>query len=174
MSFHLAMQSRIWASSVMRVSWPSTIGLIFASTFNAAHIWKVPAAITHYSYSEKSTDFGAPWVHHSTYYDVYHYKYCVGNGGFSLRSKRLCEVASKVYKKWFRHIPYWRYILGDDTFYCKTLRFWFRNAVRDMKWPTPEEACKFSIEHNKDFIPSEAPLGFHSVGFMRYRSFSQA
>lgn len=111
---------------------------------------------------------GAPWVHHSTYYDFYPYKYCVGNGGFSLRSKRLCEVASKVYKKWFRHVPYWWYILGDDTFYCKTLRFWFRDVVRDLKWPTPEDACKFSIEHNEEFIPAEAPLGFHSVGFMKY------
>ena len=112
---------------------------------------------------------GAPWVHHNTYYDVYPYKYCVGNGGFSLRSKRLCEIASRVYKKWFKHMPYWWYVLGDDTFYCKTLRFWFRNAVRGIKWPTLEEASHFSIECNQDFIPEDPPLGFHAVGFFKYR-----
>lgn len=111
---------------------------------------------------------GAPWAHHSTYYDVYPYKYCVGNGGFSLRSKRLCEVASRVYKKWFSHFPYWWYVTGDDTFYCKTLRFWFRSAVRDLKWPMPEEAATFSIEHDDEALPPTPPLGFHSVGFMKY------
>lgn len=111
---------------------------------------------------------GAPWVHHSTYYDVYPYKYCVGNGGFSLRSKRLCETASRIYKKWFKHLPYWWYMVGDDTFYCKTLRFWFRNAVKGIKWPTLAEAAKFSIEGNYDFIPSQPSLGFHKMGFWKY------
>ena len=110
---------------------------------------------------------GAPWVHHATYYDLYPYKYCVGNGGFSLRSKRLCQVASRVCLKWFKHIPYWWYILGDDTFYCKTLRFWFRDAVKEMRWPTLQEASSFSIECNDEFIPSIMPLGFHAKGFLR-------
>lgn len=112
---------------------------------------------------------GAPWVRHSTYWDLYPRKYCVGNGGFSLRSKRLCEIASRVYKKRFSRLPYWWYILGDDTFYCKTLRFWCRSAVRDLKWPTLEEAAKFSIEHDDESLPSMPPLGFHSAGFMRYQ-----
>lgn len=85
-----------------------------------------------------------------------------------MRSKRLCEIASCIYKKWFKHMPYWWYILGDDTFYCKTLRFWFRNAVRDIQWPTLEEASHFSIERNEDYIPSEPPLGFHAQGFLKY------
>ena len=112
---------------------------------------------------------GAPWVRHVTYYDLYPYKYCVGNGGFSLRSKRLCETASRIYKKWFSHLPYWWYLMGDDTFYCKTLRFWFRNAMREMKWPSPEEASRFSIENNDTFLPTEAPLGFHAAGFTKYQ-----
>ena len=112
---------------------------------------------------------GAPWVRHNTYYDLYPRKYCVGNGGFSLRSKHLCEVASCIYKKWFSHLPYWWYVTGDDTFYCKTLRFWFRNAVRGMKWPTLKEAATFSIEHDDELLPSEPPLGFHCGGFIRYR-----
>lgn len=111
---------------------------------------------------------GAPWVRHTTYYDIYPYKYCIGNGGFSLRSKRICEIASRMYRKWFRHLPYWWYMFGDDTFYCKTLRFWFRNATRGLKWPTPDDASKFSIEGNYDFMPSQPPLGFHKIGFSKY------
>lgn len=112
---------------------------------------------------------GAPWVRHNTYYDLYPRRYCVGNGGFSLRSKRLCETASRMYKKWFKRFPYWWYAVGDDTFYCKTLRFWFRSSVHEMKWPTVEEAATFSIEHDDESLPAAPPLGFHSVGFMRYQ-----
>lgn len=111
---------------------------------------------------------GAPWVHHSNYFDLYPYKYCVGNGGFSLRSKHLCEVASHVYKKFFKHVPYWWYILGDDTFYCKTLRFWFRKYMHGLNWPTLKEASCFSIENNIDMLPASPPVGFHSVGFIAY------
>ena len=111
---------------------------------------------------------GAPWVKHATYYDLYPEKYRMGNGGFSLRSRRLCEIASRVYKKRFSRLPYWWYILGDDMFYCKTLRFWCRSAVRDMKWPTPEEASAFSVEIADDLVPLLPSLGFHSEGFVRY------
>ena len=114
---------------------------------------------------------GAPWVHHSTYYDLYPKKYRIGNGGFSLRSKRLCEIASQVYKKHFARFPYWWYLLGDDTFYCKTLRFWFRNAVKDLRWPSPEEAALFAVENADDLLPTKQPLGFHQQGFLRCKKF---
>jgi len=114
---------------------------------------------------------GAPWVHHATYYDLYPKKYRIGNGGFSLRSKRLCEIASQVYKKHFARFPYWWYLLGDDTFYCKTLRFWFRNAVKDLRWPTPEEAALFAVENADDLIPTKQPFGFHQQGFLRCQKF---
>ena len=116
---------------------------------------------------------GAPWVRHSTYYDLYPYKYCVGNGGFSLRSKKLCEIASCVYDRYFNNIPYWWYIQGDDTFYCKTLRFWFRKFVRDIKYSTPEEAALFSVDTNDSFLSDIPPLGFHSEGFLRYLKYSE-
>lgn len=112
---------------------------------------------------------GAPWVRHTSCWDIYPARYRVGNGGFSLRSKRLCEVASRIYKRWFTRMPYWAFILGDDMFYCKTLRFWFRGAVRDLKWPKLEEAARFAVEHDIGYLPSEPPLGFHAVGFSRYR-----
>lgn len=105
---------------------------------------------------------GAPWVHHNTYYDLYPYKYCVGNGGFSLRSRRICEAANRYYSLYFRKLPYWWYILGDDTFYCKTLRFWFPSFRRQFSWAPREVASRFSLECNSDFLPQGAvPLGFH-------------
>jgi hypothetical protein len=115
---------------------------------------------------------GAPWVCHNTYYDLYPYRYCVGNGGFSLRSRRVCEAAARYYNRYFKHFPYWWYILGDDTFYCKTLRFWFSSFRKMFKWASPEEANRFSVEHNLKFLPCEVrPLGFHGeVGFRNLRS----
>ena len=112
---------------------------------------------------------GAPWVRHISLFDFYPRRYCVGNGGFSLRSKKLCSVAADAYRHYFAKLPYHPFWVGDDTFYCKTLRFWFRAIVKDMKWPTPEEAALFSLENANDLIPSVPPLGFHSCGFAKYR-----
>lgn len=114
---------------------------------------------------------GAPWVKHVMWYDLYPRKYSVGNGGFSLRSRRLCEIASTVYNKWFSRMPYWWYLIGDDTFYCKTLRFWFRSAVKELLWPTPEEAARFSIECDAGIPLKELPLGFHACGFSQYSKY---
>lgn len=105
---------------------------------------------------------GAPWVHHNTYYDLYPYRYCVGNGGFSLRSRRICEAASRYYQKFFKWMPYWWYLLGDDTFYCKTLRFWFPSFRRQFVWASAKTASKFSVECNVDFLAEgDTPIGFH-------------
>ena len=112
---------------------------------------------------------GAPWVDRVTLYDFYPRKYRVGNGGFSLRSRRLCKTASEVYEKYISRLPYWWFVAGDDTFYCKTLRFWFRRAVRAFKWAPVEEAVKFSVECNGELLSSSPPLGFHAAGFSAYR-----
>ncbi len=105
---------------------------------------------------------GAPWERHMTYYDWYPDRYRVGNGGFSLRSKRLCQEVSRLYRKWFRWMPYWWYLLGDDTFYCKTLRFLFPRYRRMFRWATKEEAARFSVESGcGTVLSSSLPFGFH-------------
>lgn len=111
---------------------------------------------------------GAPWVAHATCFDLYPYpKFSVGNGGFSLRSRRLCKTASAYYKKWFSKLPFWWYLLGDDTFYCKTLRYWFPSIRKEFKWASPTEASQFSVECNTDFLgKDDLPFGFHAeIGF---------
>ena len=112
---------------------------------------------------------GAPWVHHNTYYDLYPYRYCVGNGGFSLRSRRICATASQYYRRYFKRLPYWWYVLGDDTFYCKTLRFWFPSFRKQFVWADSETASAFSLECNADFFKKGIlPFGFHgAAGWQR-------
>lgn len=115
---------------------------------------------------------GAPWPGHTTYYDLFPYpRFGVGNGGFSLRSKHICQTVSRLYSHYASHIPY-NWLLVEDVFYCKTLRLLAPSAYRDLKFPSIAEAAEFSIECD---IPSLAnppiPLGFHAEkGFKSYNS----
>ncbi len=114
---------------------------------------------------------GAPWGRASWYTNLLfpHPRYCVGNGGFTVRSKRLCELASQVYRKYGRRLPY-SYFVADDVFYCKTLPRFNRTCRRTMRYAPPDVAGRFSFEANLDFYASEndMPLGFHSArGFER-------
>lgn len=106
---------------------------------------------------------GAPFVRHATWFDWYPYpRFCVGNGGFSLRSKRICEVAASYYNRYFKRLPYFWPLVGDDTFYCKTLRMLFPKYRRQFEFAPPEVAGMFSVEGNWQYFPvSGVPLGFH-------------
>jgi hypothetical protein len=113
---------------------------------------------------------GAPWPKHTSYFDWYPYpQYAVGNGGFSLRSKRICEIAAFYYLRYFKRIPYVWWLVGDDVFYCKTLRCWFRSAVNGLSYAPIDIAGRFSIEHADQYFPSDRPpLAFHATaGFRR-------
>jgi len=115
---------------------------------------------------------GAPFVRHATWFDWYPYPArCVGNGGFSLRSRRLCRAAARYYRRWFTRMPYLWPILGDDTFYCKTLRV-FPSYRHRFRFAPPDVAGRFSIEHNEAFWPTTGkPLGFHGrAGWERWWS----
>ena len=113
---------------------------------------------------------GAPWPGHCHYKDWFPYpKFGVGNGGFCLRSKRICEQAAKSYNAFWRHLPY-TWLVGDDVFYCKTMPFLSRYWRRTFRFPSISEAIRFSIEYIPPAVPIErAPLGFHSPdGFKNY------
>ena len=113
---------------------------------------------------------GAPWPGHVCCKDLFPYpKYGVGNGGFCLRSKRICEQAATAYKSFWRYLPY-SWLLGDDVFYCKTMpslsRYWRKN----FRYANREEALQFSVEHiPQDMKMTVPPIGFHSeTGFQNY------
>lgn len=114
---------------------------------------------------------GAPWGKASWYTNlVFPYpKYCVGNGGISLRSKRLCEMASSFYRRKYRLLPY-SYALIDDVFYCKVLPRFEKACRKAMVYAPPEVAGRFAFETNLEFYSTDGkmPLGFHSaLGFER-------
>ena len=113
---------------------------------------------------------GAPWPGHCHWKDWFPYpKYGVGNGGFCLRSKRICEQAAKAYNAFWRYLPY-NWLLGDDVFYCKTMPFFSRYWRQNFRFPSREDALRFSVEHiPKDVHLTKKPIGFHSqIGFDNY------
>ncbi len=115
---------------------------------------------------------GAPWPGHTTYYDLFPYpKFGVGNGGFSLRSKGICQTVSRLYSRYASRIPY-NWLFVEDVFYCKTLRLMAPSAYRDLKFPIIEEAAKFSIECEIPSLPNPPiPFGFHAEkGFRNYQA----
>ena len=113
---------------------------------------------------------GAPWPGHCLWRDWFPYpKYGVGNGGFCVRSKRICEQASRSYNSFWRYLPY-SWLVGDDVFYCKTMPFFSRYWKQNFRFPERSVAIRFSLE----FVPPDIaitvpPLGFHSeCGFREY------
>ena len=113
---------------------------------------------------------GAPWPGHCHWKDWFPYpKYGVGNGGFCLRSKRICEQASKAYNAFWRYLPY-NWLVGDDVFYCKTMPFVSHYWRKAFRFPAVAEAIGFSIEAIPPGVEiKDQPLGFHSAyGFKQY------
>ena len=93
---------------------------------------------------------GAPWKN-----DEYINK--VGNGGFSLRSKKLLEFISNKYKE--KQI-----IFNEDLEICNQSY----NELIDngFKFPDIKTAFKFSIEHKRpEFF--DKPFGFHGFPFTK-------
>lgn len=82
----------------------------------------------------------------------------VGNGGFSLRSKRLMEVTAAI--------DYPEPLLRDDTFICHTIRPLLDKG--GITFATPELADIFAHERTKPTIPT---FGFHGLyNFPKYVS----
>ena len=88
---------------------------------------------------------------------------CPYNGGFSLRTNRICKLAARYWvRKWkYRH-PSFETI--EDVFYTTTLprdSFYYRLAIRANQ---VHLGYRFSIE--SDYYPDnlkEMPFGFHSA-----------
>ncbi|MBR1589332.1 MAG: hypothetical protein IJ658_13545 [Kiritimatiellae bacterium] len=88
------------------------------------------------------------------------------NGGFSLRSRRLCEYASRKWFSFFRHVfkedsPY----LGEDFYYTTLLKLlpstWFR-----FRFPSERAAFRFSFDAlgGKVTLPTDVePFGQHGT-----------
>lgn len=113
---------------------------------------------------------GAPWPGHGNWKDRFVYtRYAVGNGGFCLRSNRICRAASEAYAPFWSHVPY-SPLVSDDVFYCKTMPFLSRKWRNIFRYPPREEALRFSVENIPCGLTLKTPpIGFHSeTGFRNY------
>lgn len=94
---------------------------------------------------------GAPWPKHN------HGEHNVGNGGFSLRTKRLCEeVATYGYS-------YEKEQIHEDLYICQTLR----PELEKKKFYFPHEsiASHFAAE---SYVYRYPTFGFHNIRFMPF------
>lgn len=93
----------------------------------------------------------------------------VGNGAFTVRSKKLCERVSYYYGKYFSCFPHC-YLFNDDYFIGKTLPSWMRNYTREVSIAPPEVAAGFSLENNRELQDAynALPFGFHGPDAFSY------
>lgn len=86
------------------------------------------------------------------------------NGGFSLRSKRLCEYASKMWFSFFsKFMPEEHRHLGEDFYYTTLLKFLPMTWLK-FRFPTMRLAFDFaadSLDGNVAIPYGLSPFGFH-------------
>lgn len=97
---------------------------------------------------------GAPWAWHKSK--------TVGNGGFSLRSRRLLNLTAELIYK--------RPIALDDEFIARTIRDWLEEYYA-VRFPTSDIAASFALERNPPKFLQNAPEEFHPFGFHGFFNF---
>lgn len=108
---------------------------------------------------------GAPYVRNKLCPQIYcHiFKTWVMNGGFSLRSRNLCEFAAYHWNKTYSSIGDCR-AASEDIFYTQTLPKKEPSFRRQFNLPTTQEALSFSWDALVPIqIPNKLPFGFHSL-----------
>jgi hypothetical protein len=111
---------------------------------------------------------GAPWPSPQddfSYRDEYGDVYQVGNGGFSLRSKKLCELPTKLNLEWKSYSGFY----NEDGFFCIHHRKLLEK--NGCKFPSVETAAKFSYETPLENIEFTVPFGFHGKNNSYYSYF---
>lgn len=86
----------------------------------------------------------------------------VGNGGFCLRSRRICEEANA---RWSRFSG-WRHdnrLLAEDVFYCITLPLFSASYRKSVSFAPLDEALLFSWDALYGNPPDNRPFGFHGA-----------
>lgn len=86
-----------------------------------------------------------------------------GNGGFALRSRKICELGAAAYRRFWKIIPDC-YLLYEDVFFTRFLTRWQPGYARQIAFAPRSESLRFSVadalslsEHLKS-----TPFGFHS------------
>lgn len=108
---------------------------------------------------------GAPWpIRKNSYIDPFGVPQRVGNGGFSLRSKKLLELPQKVDVPWqvnasdfYNHMG--ANLLNEDGNICVHNRHIFE--ANGCRFAPVEVAVRFSQEHKIPEARGVTPFGFH-------------
>lgn len=88
----------------------------------------------------------------------------VGNGGFSLRSKKMFEMGAYYYNRMYKFLPD-RFLLYEDFFFTCVLPSYEKQYRRNIHIAPADVAATFSLEFNNDLYEKVGgvPLGFHSA-----------
>jgi hypothetical protein len=86
----------------------------------------------------------------------------VGNGGFSLRSKKLLELPTKLNLEWKSYFGYW----NEDGFFAVHNRHILEE--NGCKFAPVNIAAKFSIENNMPETINITSFGFHGKNNKKY------
>lgn len=86
----------------------------------------------------------------------------VCNGGFSLRSHRICELAAGYWNRKYHQLPDCKQV-SEDLFYTKTLPMREPAFRRQVTLPTFEEANDFSYDAVFPYVGARPPFGFHGA-----------
>jgi hypothetical protein len=85
----------------------------------------------------------------------------VCNGGFSLRSRRICELAAHYWGKKYHRLPDCDHV-SEDYFYTKTLPIREPAYRRQITMPTFADANDFAYDAVFPFVGTRPPFGFHT------------
>jgi hypothetical protein len=120
---------------------------------------------------------GAPWPQPTWYTGaIFPYPaYNVGNGGFSLRSKRICELAAWHYRRRYRLIPA-SWFTTEDVFYARVLRRCEPDYRRRMAFAPLTLAAQFAVERDLALCKrtEKRPFGFHGADAFAYLQRNQS
>ena len=93
--------------------------------------------------------------------------FCPSNGGFSLRTRKMCALASKLWRKHYAHKEFFVPEMSEDLFYTITLPKHFMYWLKRKQAPSIV-AGQFSYEGVFPLYSNEMPFGFHTAtGFAR-------
>ena len=86
-----------------------------------------------------------------------------GNGGFALRTRKICNEGAAAYRRFWKIIPDC-YLLYEDIFFTRFLPRWQPGYSRRVSLAPREESKRFSL--CEELMPGErlfqVPFGFHS------------
>lgn len=95
-------------------------------------------------------------------------RFAVGNGGFSLRTKNICEQASYYWKKRYHRLPQDSRFVQEDVYYCFVLPLLEPAFRKQMRFAPVDVAERFSYDRLYGEGVAALPFGFHGNGAFRY------